>query len=170
MKVIEDKGAVAAASKPLRLRRYDAQHLPDPGECVDALIAVNDRSRPGPASLRYSDGSTWLECTGVVVQQTVTAPPVPQIVDVTPLVRDAVRDMLPALMPPAPMVQISASPVEAKPAADTNDLRAIAQAHLAIAELVNELQRRLAEAESRIEYLERTAVASVRGYIDRGAA
>lgn len=155
MKPIEDRGNVAAATKPLRVRRYDAGHLPDPGECVDSLIAVNDRTRPGSASLRFSDGSSWLDCTPGL------AAAAPQSMDVTLLVQQAVRDAVPAALaalprPVAPMA-LPAPAMEQRP--DEN--ATLARAMLELAELVNDLQRRLHAAEARIDQLERMSVSHV---------
>lgn len=154
MKPVELVGAVAAVTRPLRLRRYEAGHLPDPGACVDSLIAVNDRSRPGSVGLRFSDGSSWLACSGVVVQQ---QGPAHQTVDVTPLVQQAVREMLPALVPAA--VPLLPSAGGAGP--DAEQVRQLAGHMLQLVDTINDLAARLGDAEARLEFLERSAVARV---------
>jgi hypothetical protein len=140
MKPIELQGAVAAATRPLRLRRYEPGQLPDPGACVDSLIVVNDRSTPGSAGLRVSDGSSWLDPGAAQ----------PQSVDVTPIVREAVHELLPALLARPAAPALSAPPPD--------DVRAIAGHLLQMVDTVNDLAHRLAEAEARVEFLERTAL------------
>ena len=152
MKPVELVGAVAAVTRPLRLRRYEAGHLPDPGACVDSLIAVNDRSRPGSVGLRFSDGSSWLACSGVVVQQ---QGPAHQTVDVTPLVQQAVREMLPALVP-------ASVPLLPAPGPGGEQVRQLAGHMLQLVETVNDLTTRLAEAEARLDFFENSAVARVK--------
>lgn len=145
MKPIENQGAVAAVTRPLRLRRYEAAHLPDPGSCVDSLIIVNDRSGPGSAGLRVSDGSSWLDPGGPR-----------QTVDVTPLVREAVRELLQAPSAPAALAAPTAAPVPG-----TDDVRTVAAHMLQMLDTINALAQRLADAEARIEFLERSALARV---------
>ena len=62
--------------------------------------------------------------------------------DVTPLVRDAVRALLPALPAPVPVPALPA------PVADDDEFRkAMAQAVLTLTETVNDQQRRIAYLE-----------------------
>lgn len=155
MKAVTMEGGAATVAAPLRLRRYDANAPPDPGAFVNCLIALNDRTRPGSASLRFSDGSSWLDCTPGLAAAT------PQSMDVTLLVQQAVRDAVPAALaalprPVAPMA-LPAPTVEPRP--DEN--ATLARAMLELAELVNDLQRRLHAAEARIDQLERMSVSHV---------
>jgi hypothetical protein len=153
--IFEDGAATVAA--PLRLRRYDAQSPPDPGAFVNCIVAMNDRTRPGSATLRFSDGSSWLDCT-------VPATIAPAAVDVTPLIRDAVREALPALLPPPTQRIALAAPVAAPvaaPAPSPHDAAALATAMLELAEMVQGLQLRVHACEQRVEQLERLSVSHV---------
>jgi len=59
-KPIQDMGGHVACTKPFRLLRYEANRRPDPGECVDCLVIVNDRTDGRPrARLELSDGASW---------------------------------------------------------------------------------------------------------------
>lgn len=47
-KAIEDRGHLAEATKPLRLKHYQTGKLPDPGQCVDhielhAIVSVETK-------------------------------------------------------------------------------------------------------------------------------
>lgn len=154
MAPVRDQGATVGVEKPLRLRRYEAGRLPDPGTAVDALIVVNDRSDGVPrARLAISNGASWDTVAWLSEAQGMA-----QVVDVSPMVRTAVREMLPALVAPAPTVQIAAPAVHAEPL----DLRTLAQGVLDVAEQFGDLARRVVELEERCEFLERSALARVR--------
>lgn len=154
------QGGVAVVSSPRRLRRYEARHLPDPGECVDCLIVINDRGDGVPrARLALSNGASW-DLLRVGDDTTPASMPAVQTVDVTPLVREAVREMLPALVPQ--QTSLALIPPPAAPAVQSSDdVRTLAAHMLQIVETINDLSRRLADAEERIEFLEQSALARV---------
>lgn len=86
-RVIEDLGHCGRASKPVGLRVYEPGSLPDPGQCAQALIAINDRSDGVPrARLAMSNGASWdiVAVTSDLQSQ--------QTVDVQPHVHKAVAE------------------------------------------------------------------------------
>lgn len=97
-KPFRDDGQAVAANKPLRLRRYDSSvGLPDPGECVDALIVVNDQADGVPrARLALSNGASW-DFVAVLVDIPASTQ---QTVDIEPMVLKAVREVAPQLAAP----------------------------------------------------------------------
>lgn len=159
MKPIEDIGHAAAATKPLRLKRYDVQNgLPDPAQCVDCAILVNDRSKPSePARLAIASGSGWdfytresTQSAAVVVQQ------VPQV-DLTALAREALQGALPQLLAQQPKV-IQQQPAPQLP---SGDAKALANALLELSQHMQTLQRENAELMARVEFLEKHALGRV---------
>lgn len=107
-KPFRDDGHAVAAHKPLRLKRYDlASGLPDPGECVDALIVVNDRTDGVPrARLALSNGASW-DFLAVLPDIPATTQ---QTVDIEPMVLRAVHEIVPQIAAPRPALSLP-SPV-----------------------------------------------------------
>jgi len=164
-KWFDDRGHSVAITKPLQVRRYDAGSLPDPGQCTDAIIVVNDRSDGMPrARLALSNGASWdlFACVNEPAQPS-HAVAVAQQFDLVPLVRAAVAEMLPSIQAPLRVVQPSA--IAHVPADGVSDIHQ-AQKHIAIAilevsEHVNRLLLENADLRARIEYIERVALARV---------
>lgn len=161
-KPLEDLGHAAALTKPLRLKRYRAGNLPDAGQCTDCLIIINDQHDGIPrARVALSNGATWdhlawLDDLGGINAAVPT-------VDVSALAREAVNRAIAEA--PQPAVKLIA------PSGDSGgaDVRVLAQGlleasdHLAtLAQKDAELEarmRRIEDLESRIEYIERHALA-----------
>ncbi len=155
MKPFEDLGHAVKVTKPFRLKRCEAGGLPDPGQCVDCLIVINDRNSPSRPSVAYSDGTTWLHL-GWLDQspqpsQAVVVQPVER--DITPLIRAAVEQALPALVS-QPAVRVIQGPQT--PAIDVQPL---AQGMLELSEHVNRILNENADLMARVEFLERHAIA-----------
>lgn len=167
MKPFEDLGHAVRLTKPIRVKRYEMKHLPDPGQCVDCLIVVNDRSDGQPrARLALSNGASWDmlgyldDAPSHVPSQSVAVRPTE--IDLTPLVRQAVEAALPGMIPPAVKVIESRANVpddtlQQLQAAD----RVTSQALIEFSEHINSLLRDRAEMMARIEYLETHAIAKV---------
>ena len=137
-KPIEQAGPVVVASMPLRLRSYHPSRLPDASECAGSIIVVNDSGVSDPPRLALAEGGRWR----LLAYADEIKAPAAQTVDVTPLVRDAVRALLPALPAPVPVPALPA------PVADDDEFRkAMAQAVLTLTETVNDQQRRIAYLE-----------------------
>lgn len=151
-KIITDDGLVATALKPFRLPNYHPLALPDAAACTNALIVVNDSAKSSRPYVAVSFGSEWLP---VMLQPDM----IPNAVDLTPIVRSAVSEMLPARIASAralaaPMVE--ASPVDPQAALDT---QAIAQGLLEMSEAINRLSRENHDLQQRVAFLEANALA-----------
>ena len=164
MKPFEDLGHAVRVTKPFRFKRYEAGKLPDPGQCVDCLIIINDRLNGDPrARLAVSNGASWDHLAWLddrpVVQSTAVAVR-PAEVDLTPLVRQAVESVLPSMVP-TPMKVIESR--VSVPDETLNELResdrVAAAAYVEMAEHVNTLLRKVAELEARQGFVEHYALA-----------
>lgn len=156
MKPIEDRGHALQLHKPIALKRYEPNKLPDPGQCVDCLIIVNDRKDGVPRGrLAVSNGASWdhvawlddIKAQPVAVQHAQHAQ-----FDLVPLVRNAVAEMLPAL-PAREVKTIAAIP------ANEADTAAIAQALLEMSDAINRLLTKKHELEHRVAFLEANSLA-----------
>jgi len=154
-KALTDIGNAVRSSKPFMLPVYDPGRVPDPVVNAGALIIINDRSDGVPRGrLALSNGSTWDK-----LAYELDVSPAQPVQSVAPLVHQIVRDMLPALIPPQQLVSLPAPamppPLPQMPAGD--DLRAVAEAILAMSEHINALQIKVHEQDQRIAYLEHHA-------------
>lgn len=153
MKPLEDRGHALQLHKPLAVKRYEPNRLPDPGQCVDCIIVVNDRKDGVPRGrLMLSNGASW-DAVGYVdeIKQSTVQPAHHQSVDLVPLVRSAVAEMLPSL-PAREVKTITALPV-------TDDTQAIAQALLEMSETINQLNHANHDLQQRVAFLENNALA-----------
>ena len=161
-KAIEDRGHLAEATKPLRLKRYQTGKLPDPGQCVDCLIIENDAMNGLPrAWLCMSNGATW-DRIGEVAPSTALAVR-PAEADLMPMMRSAVEQALPALMPKMQELKVIQAPQQ--PQEGVSELAA------AVLELSQEmtsmkrsnymLEQENAELRARVEHIELHAIVSV---------
>jgi hypothetical protein len=144
-RVIDDLGHVGRAGKPLALRTYEPGFLPDPAQCVDALILVNDRSDGVPRKrLCLSNGASWDALAFVLDGRGGS-------VDLTPVVRQIVTEALPGIVQPAlEMRVVSPAPRPATAAV------ALADADKArLVDIVIDLTRRIEELEERLAFAER---------------
>jgi len=148
-RVIEPMGPIGEASLPVRMKTCHPGKVPDAVTCAGSLININDStdsaSRP---VLAQSDGSTWVkfvresevqELVLRLVNECLKTVSTPSTVDVTNMVRTAVRDMLPSLVPRANPVAI------APPENNMDDVRNCARA---LIELADEMSRQRDEINS----------------------
>ena len=164
-KALEDRGYSLAVTRPFQLRRYEIGSLPDPGQCSDAIIVVNDRSDGKPrARLALSNGASW-DCFARVdeLPQPLQGLAAAQQFDLVPLVQAAVADMLPSLQ--APLRVIHPPAIAHMPDDSATEIR-LAQKHIAtaileVSEHVNRLMLENADLRARIEHIERVALARV---------
>ncbi len=149
-KAFVDLGAAVQANKPVRLPVRDPREgLPDPALCLNGLIVVNDPTDGMPRGrLALSNGATW----DLIAYADELGRG--QTVDVTPMIREAVREAMPAMLP-APMPQQAlAAPAPVPEQTDwAEDRKLFSQALLEMAETINELQRR-------VHFLEHNALAA----------
>ncbi len=156
MKAIRDLVYLVDCLKPFKLPRYEIGALPDPGPHVDCLIIVNDRQDGQPrARLALSNGASWDMLAGL------HDAPAGQVVDVVPMVRQAVRDTLPALLPAPAPVQMLAAPQSVAVTSDAS--KELAACMLEMAEQINELQRR-------VHFLEHNALSVETSVLTQGRA
>lgn len=158
MKPIEDRGHSLQVMKPLRLPRYEASKLPDPGQCVDALIVVNDRKDGVPrARLMLSNGASWDEVAlSVSLEKQVTVSPI----DLTPIVRTAVAELLPSVAVTREVRTIPAPALTVQPSAvSQEDYKAIAAALLEMSDAITNLTRYNHDLQQRVAFLENNALA-----------
>jgi hypothetical protein len=145
-KPADDLGYALRLNRPLKLQRFDPRRLPDPAECVDCLIIVNDRSDGVPrARLALSNGASW-DFVAIVGEGTAVAP----MTDLQPLVRQAVAAELPSLLPQQEVRMLSPPPGQ--------DLQPLANAVLEMAEQVNRLMAENIELRDRVDQLDRHAI------------
>jgi len=161
-KALEDRGHSLAVTRPFQLRRYEADRLPDPGQCTDCVIVVNDRSDGQPrARLALSNGASWDVFARVdEIKPSSTAVAVQPHYDLAPLVHAAVAEMLPSIQPP----QLKVIQAPAQLPSDSgwqHGQKVITDALVEMAEHVNRLLRENADLMARVEYLERHALARV---------
>ena len=153
MKALEVVGPALVARRPLRLQRFEAGRTPDPAECVDCLIIINDRNDGQPrAGLALSNGQSWDIIA--YLDQAATGSQAP--INIAPMVREAVAAQL-AHQPTHPVANVIQG-VPAIEVKDTHDLQAIATAMLELAEQNTALQRRVWELEQRFDSLDRVEV------------
>lgn len=165
MKPFEDLGHAVRVTKPFRFKRYDAGKVPDPGQCVDCAIIINDRLNGDPRSrLALSNGASWdhvawLDDRPTAPNQSVAVRPTE--IDLTPLVREAVKAELAGMPPAVKVIESRASVPDdtVKQLEDAN--RVAANALIEVVEHINSLLRDRAEMMARIEYLENHAIAKV---------
>jgi hypothetical protein len=108
-RVIDDQGALGRATKPLGLRVYEPGNLPDPVDCPQSLIIVNDRSDGLPrARLALSNGASWDYLSFTIENRGGHG--MPATVDLTPMVQQLVTEQLPAIvraaMPAQPTMRV----------------------------------------------------------------
>jgi hypothetical protein len=137
------------------LAAYEPHRVPDPITNAGALIVINDRSDGVPRGrVALSNGSTWDLIAFEIDVPRETQP----AQNVAPMVHQIVRDMLPALIPPQQLVSLPPPMPQAVPQLPaSDDLRAVSEALLAMAEHINQLQHRVHEQDERIAYLEHHA-------------
>lgn len=150
-KLITDDGLVATAQRPLRLPTYHPRALPDAAGCTHALIVVNDSADPTKGRLAISNGQSW--------DRLARVDDAGSVVDITPIVRSAVSEMLPARI--ATARPLAAPTVEASPVSPqtSQDTQAIAQAMLEMTETINQLLNKTHDLEQRVAFLEANALA-----------
>ena len=165
-RALEDDGHCLRVTKPLQLKRWEAGNLPDPGQCTDCLLIVNDRSDGVPRTrLALSNGASWdLFARVDELAQPSQAVTVAQHYDLAPLVHAAVAEMLPSLQ--APTVRVVQQPAIAHLPAENvaelqEGLKNCATSVLEIVEHVNRLLNENADLMARVDYLERVALAKV---------
>lgn len=148
-RVFDDLGHVGKAVKPIGLRVYEPGALPDPGQCAHALIVVNDRSDGVPrARLMLSNGASWDPLAFTFDRQ---AGVMPTTVDVTPIIRQAVSEQLPALVQ---VQQPAMRVISPAPSSDAPSIAHIRQEHQQTLQIVAALLDRVAVLEERLAFVE----------------
>lgn len=148
-RVFEDLGHCGKATKPLGLRVYEPGALPDPAQSPNALIAINDRSDGVPrARLAMSNGASW-----DMVALTIDRPAgvMPTTVDVTPIIRQAVSEQLPALVQ---VQQPAMRVISPAPSSDAPAIAHLRQEHQQTLDLMASLIERVAVLEERLAFVE----------------
>lgn len=151
MKPIEDAGAVAKATKPLVPRPYEANKLPCPIQCAGAIITVNNRHDSGSLCAMQSDGSRWRRLK--YADDGDVAVPVQPLQDITHHIRAAVRDALPAMLPPPDSLRVIQAP---QPSGDA--VKTLAAGQLELSEHVIKLMNDYADLAARLEFVEQHGI------------
>lgn len=158
MKPLEDRGHALAITKPVQIRRFDAQRLPDPGACTDCLIVINDRSNQSRARLALSDGASWVPIG--TIDDAMIAPAVDVSGIASEVMRRLATDQAAVLRRVAALEQRpQALPVAQQPALlapPTIDIDALSGA------IGQVFEAELTALRSRIEALERTLASVAR--------
>lgn len=160
MKPLVDDGHMLVAQKPFRLGRrvYAPDRLPCPVQHAGCLILVNDRHDAGRMRVAFSDGSSWafLVRAGEAEQTSEAVAVRPAEVDLTPIVRAAVNEALPAMLP-APVRIVEHAPQAAM--ADMTQVDELRE-HVRVLAAANlELAEQYARLLERLEFVERHALA-----------
>ena len=162
-KPLELNGAAAHLNYPLRLRWYEPHLVPDAIAMAGCVIGINSSQSGELGRIAIAINSSWKtlkfadegDAAPVIVQQTA-----PQTVDVEPVLRRVVGEMLPALIPQAPVPALPAPPqqhVVAQIDPNTPEgIQALAQFALSMAEMVNELQSKVLHLEQRLDAIDAT--------------
>lgn len=160
-KPIEDRGHKAEATKPLQIKRYEAGKLPDPGQCIDCIIVVNDRLDGQPrARLAMSNGAAWDHLAWMDDAKVGVHSARPAAVDLMPMIREAVDAALPDRTQAPPRLVIESTAQQVTHNTDDNS-KLIADAMLEMSDHVTRMQRENADLMARVEFLEKYAVAKV---------
>lgn len=161
-RMVEPEGAVAVCARPFRPPAYEPNRVPDPITCASAVIVINDRHDGNPRPhLAMSNGASWDryvradEVESLVRKLVAELLKTPPNIDLTPLVRDEVRAIVPSLVERASRPAISQPPT----VIDTNP---------AIAEAIMQLNEAHAELASRVQAIEQAEV--IVGVDVKGAA
>lgn len=161
-RMVEPEGAVAACARPFRPPSYEPNRVPDPITCASAVIVINDRHDGSPRPhLAMSNGASWDryvradEVESLVRKLVTELLKTPPNIDLTPLVRDEVRAIVPALVERASRPAIQPPPT-------------VTDLNPAIAEAIMQLNEAHAELAGRVRAIERTEV--VVGVDLKGAA
>ena len=112
-KPLELNGAAAHLNYPLRLRWYEPHLVPDAIAMAGCVIGINSSQSGELGRIAIAINSSWKtlkfadegDAAPVIVQQTA-----PQTVDVEPVLRRVVGEMLPALIPQTPVPALPARP------------------------------------------------------------
>lgn len=153
MKPVEDRGHLVEATKPFKLRVYEAGKLPCPVQCAGCLVIGVNRRDHNRLSLHVSDGSSWHAVSLGASPQAV----VPVERDLRPMIRAAVEGMLPTLVA-QPAVKVIQGP---GPQSENPDVPALARGVLEMAEHAMRLENDYADLLARVEFLEKHAIAKV---------
>ena len=160
-RMVEPDGAVAACARPFRPPAYEPSRVPDPIACAGAVITINDRHDGNPRPhLAMSNGASWDryvradEVESLVRKLVTELLKTPPNIDLTPLVRDEVRAIVPALVERA-----SRPPIQPPPPTMADQDPAIATAILEL----NEAHRQLSDRLSAIEATEVVVGVDVKG-------
>lgn len=148
-RMVEPDGAVAACARPFRPPAYEPSRVPDPITCAGAVITINDRHDGSPRPhLAMSNGASWDryvradEVESLVRKLVTELLKTPPNIDLTPLVRDEVRAIVPSL------VERASRPAIQPPPPTVTDLNpAIAEAIMQLNEAHREMAERLAAIE-----------------------
>lgn len=138
-------------------RVYSPDKMPCPVQCAGCVVLVNDRNGGGQMRLAFADGSSWVyfvpEGASTTTLDVATRP---AEIDLTPLVRAAVNEALPAMIP-APVRIVEHKPQTALPnMVEVDELRE----HVRVLATANlELADQYARLLERVDFIEHNAVA-----------
>lgn len=157
MRAITHEGHRVVAEGPFRIGRrvYSPDKMPCPVQCAGCVVLVNDRHGSGAMRLAFSDGSSWIyfvpDGASTSTQDVTTRP---AEIDLTPLVRAAVNEALPALMPAPVRVVEHAAPRALPDMTGISEL----QNHVRVLATANlELAEQYARLLERVEFIEHNA-------------
>lgn len=160
-RMVEPDGAVAACARPFRPPAYEPSRVPDPITCAGAVITINDRHDGNPRPhLAMSNGASWDryvradEVESLVRKLVTELLKTPPNIDLTPLVRDEVRAIVPSLVERA-----SRPVIQQQPPTMIDPNPALAEAIMQL----NEAHREMAERLSAIEGTEVIVGVDIKG-------
>jgi len=93
-------GPAIRPAKPLAMRRYQPDRVPDPGDMVDCAIIINDKGDGRRGRVAVSDGSSWnrLAWADEIVEVVQPAPSATPVADLAAHMRQAIAEAMPILV------------------------------------------------------------------------
>lgn len=150
-KAIEDKGHAVHFPAPPRPPVYEEHKLPDPVQCAGCIITINNRADGSSLRLAQSDGSRWRRLKYADEGDVAVTVQPPQ--DITHHIRAAVREALPAMLPPPETMRVIPAP---QPSGDA--VKTLAAGQLELSEHVIKLMNDYADLAARLEFVEQHGI------------
>jgi hypothetical protein len=111
-KPFDTSGPAIKSAKPVAMRRYQPDRVPDPGDMVDCAIIINDKGDGRRGRVAVSDGSSWhrLAWADELVEVVQPVPVATPVTDLAAHMRQAINEAMPMLVYRAQQPVIDAGP------------------------------------------------------------
>jgi len=157
-KPFDTAGPSIRTAKPVAMRRYAPDRLPDPGDMVDAAIIINDKGDGRRGRVAVSDGSSWhrLAWADELVEVVQPAPLTTPVADLAAHMRQAINEAMPVFVHRAQQPVI-----EARPQHDPAELARLKEQMLELTAAVADAYEALETLSADVAEIEQTALADV---------